>query len=113
MLDITDLVIANDYRIPATGISVEYHKNGVVFQCHIPARIHIMDFAVRIGFLLTNGTPMHKALQWLYALDDDKDFPLPEHVTLCFDDDGYLIDIIETQKEVGEVIKVNFGDDDE
>ena len=96
MIDITQSIRANNYRLTLTHVELGYGDNGIILTGIVFMKIgNTNNLHCRLAWELESGTIAgQKAFQWLGATHiKDGGFGFPERVDVILNDDGFVFDI--------------------
>lgn len=95
MIDITQVIRENNYRLTLTQVELAYGNTGIILAGVFEMKIGTTNtLHCHVAFEFADSVPAQKASAWLNATHiKDGGFGFPERVDVIFDDDGFVFDI--------------------
>ena len=95
MIDITQSIRQNNYRLSLTDIQLSHGNTGIILAGITEMKVGDTNaLRVQLAWEFENDVPAQKAFSWLSATYiKDGGFGFPERVDVIFDKDGFVFDI--------------------
>ena len=96
MIDITQAIRNNNYRLTLTQVEIGHGDRGVILTGVAEMMIGSANaLQCRLAWQFEEGIPAQKAHSWLTATYiKDGGFGFPERVDIIFDDEGFVFDLV-------------------